>query len=346
MGTIRKINVNGQEYDLAGYGGSTMISVTYQEIVSLIQASSLVAGNKYRITDYVTKVNDKYKAVSAEKPFDIIVTAKSSNKLERKASAIMREGDDYFAGSDLGSWEIWYDINNDTKSYPIAHESGKGYIYRLIDEYGNEADFDFKNIKWKIDSNIFKKVTNGPVPFFTFTFLNSYNGISEDSVMDASLDGKAMNNEIYILDSITNTAVYVLSVAKPSIGSARIKKNSSNKSFFIAVKGTVNSKIDTNDMRYGLNIDDVAMEVSGNTVNNYVDILLNGANLMVTNNLFNIEGQARLQISGSLKGCTVLGSFKAGSDYVFQISESCQGKIIVSNGDGESFKIIDPFTLQ
>ena len=132
MGTIRKINVNGQEYDLAGSGGSTMISVTYQEIVSLIQASSLVAGNKYRITDYVTKVNDKYKAVSAEKPFDIIVTAKSSNKLERKASAIMREGDDYFAGSDLGSWEIWYDINNDTKSYPIAHESGKGYIYRRI----------------------------------------------------------------------------------------------------------------------------------------------------------------------------------------------------------------------
>ena len=184
-------------------------------------------------------------------------------------------------------------------------------------------------------------MTNGPVPFFTFTFLNSYNGISEDSVMDASLDGKAMNN-----DSITNTAVYVLSVAKPSIGSARIKKNSSNKSFFIAVKGTVDSKIDTNDMRYRLNIDDVAMEVSGNTVNNYVDILLNGANLMVTNNLFNIEGQARLQISGSLKGCTVLGSFKAGSDYVFQISESCQGKIIVSNGDGESFKIIDPFTLQ
>ena len=45
MGTIRKINVNGQEYDLAGSGGSTMISVTYQEIVSLIQASPLVAGN-------------------------------------------------------------------------------------------------------------------------------------------------------------------------------------------------------------------------------------------------------------------------------------------------------------
>lgn len=54
-------------------------------------------------------------------------------------------------------------------------------------------------------------------------------------------------------------------------------------------------------MRYGLNIDDVAMEVSGNTVNNYVDILLNGANLMVTNNLFNIEGQARLQFQVLLK---------------------------------------------
>ena len=36
MGTIKKINVNGIEYDLAGSGGA-MINVTYSELVSLIR---------------------------------------------------------------------------------------------------------------------------------------------------------------------------------------------------------------------------------------------------------------------------------------------------------------------
>ena len=77
MGTIKKINVNGIEYDLAGSGGA-MINVTYSELVSLIGSSSLVQGNKYRITDYVTEFKS-WK--SAGHQFDIVVEAITEDRI-------------------------------------------------------------------------------------------------------------------------------------------------------------------------------------------------------------------------------------------------------------------------
>lgn len=45
------------------------------------------------------------------------------------------------------AWELKYSLDNDTTKYAWADETnGKGVIYWLKDEYGNECPYDFKNI--------------------------------------------------------------------------------------------------------------------------------------------------------------------------------------------------------
>ena len=135
-----------------GGGGSAvaelMQSVTYSELVALRDTNKLVAGTKYRITDYVTTTVQK-DTKSANHPFDVIVEAISENELSELAQAIQHEGDTYFDGNDLGAWQLWYDLDNNTEKYEWADaENGKGVIYRMIDEKRNDCPYDFKNIQF------------------------------------------------------------------------------------------------------------------------------------------------------------------------------------------------------
>ena len=126
-------------------------NVTYSELVDLRNGGKLVAGCLYRITDYVTTVfsasgNER----SAGHPFDIIVRAISERELSEHAFAIMHEGDEYFASANLKAWKIWYSLDNNLQKYAWADvENGKGVIYRMIDEWDNDAPYDFKNIQFK-----------------------------------------------------------------------------------------------------------------------------------------------------------------------------------------------------
>lgn len=134
--------------------------VTYSELTTLISNNNLVKNKKYRITDYVTTTTQT-NTTSAGHQFDLIVTAVSDNQLDYKALAVIHDGDTYFSSNnaDLSKWEIWYDINNDTTKYEWADtENGKGVIYRLIDEWGNDCAYDFKNIlftKTSVYSNVY-----------------------------------------------------------------------------------------------------------------------------------------------------------------------------------------------
>ena len=49
--------------------------------------------------------------------------------------------------ANIPAWELKYSLDNDTTKYAWADEiNGKGVIYWLKDEYGNECPYDFKNI--------------------------------------------------------------------------------------------------------------------------------------------------------------------------------------------------------
>lgn len=126
-----------------------MTNITYAELKTLRDNSQLVEGQYYRITDFVTTV-DQEDAKSAGHRFDIIVLATSSNTLNENALAAKHAEDTYFDNSNLDAWELKYDLDNDKSKYAWADEiNGKGVIYYMKDEFNNECSYDFKNVLFK-----------------------------------------------------------------------------------------------------------------------------------------------------------------------------------------------------
>ncbi len=137
-----------------------MVNKTWQELITLKTNNQLVPGQQYRITDYVATTNGNSDSQSANHPFDLIVTADAVDKLNERAKAVRHEGDTYFpAATKFESWEVQYCLDNDTDRFAWAlsadvvdaqtQTTGRGVIYRLVDEWKNEAPYDFKGIKMK-----------------------------------------------------------------------------------------------------------------------------------------------------------------------------------------------------
>ena len=123
--------------------------VTHAELVALRDNGELVPGQRYRITDY-TCTTKQPETHSAGHVFDIIVTADDVSTLNENARAAKHTGDTYFSGSKLSTWKLKYCLDNDITRFAWADtESGKGVIYYLEDEFGNLAEYDFKNIQFK-----------------------------------------------------------------------------------------------------------------------------------------------------------------------------------------------------
>lgn len=133
---------------------SSVIPITYENLVYLRDNGELVPGNKYRITDYVTTTSAT-DTISNQKQFDIIVTAVSNDTLNEDALVMHHEGDEYFESSNLSEWRIKYSLSNDTSRFRWANSEGTGVIYYMKDEFCNEAPYDFKNIMFNVvDSDI------------------------------------------------------------------------------------------------------------------------------------------------------------------------------------------------
>ena len=199
---IKQINVDGVDYNIVsesaekkiaeidekikGLEGNTsdeLTKITYSELKALRDNGELLEGHLYRITDYVTTTVQR-ETKSANHPFDIIVTALSANTLDEKASAIAHEGDTYFDGNDLGAWELWYDMDNDTAKFEWADATnGKGVIYRMIDEKYNDCPYDFKNILFY--NNEYTNLTAPDNYYFTFSYV--VNGILYDGTVETQV---------------------------------------------------------------------------------------------------------------------------------------------------------------
>ena len=195
--------INGQS--VVGEGNIDTIEgiqeVTYLKLMNNIARKKLKPGQQYRILDYVTTTTQEYTHSFGHR-FDIIVTANSNNTLSEIAKACLHGGkDDYFAdcGCDIDSWRIWYCVYNDTSRFGWADMSskGRGVIYRMIDEWGNDCPYDFKNIYY----------IKGAF-YYTFNY-----SITKLNVYDASICG---NNGNYLDDNRNIPGVYN-NVIKPYI---------------------------------------------------------------------------------------------------------------------------------
>ncbi len=177
------------------------VSVTYSELMSLMNNSRLIPKTKYRITDYTSAFDgttsipnigssDYVTATVTSKgiPFDIIVTANTENTLCEDCSAARNVNDNgYFASSRLEEWKLKYTpvVVTEENGYTeiLARwvpETSKGFIYYMRDEFGNEAPFDFKNLVWSIED------TQYPV------FGNRIDSL----IVDGSINGSFCNNVI------------------------------------------------------------------------------------------------------------------------------------------------------
>jgi hypothetical protein len=177
-------------------------AITWDTLKALRDSGKLQKGLRYRITDYrcTTLQTDTR---SAQHPFDIIVTALSSSMLSEKALAILHDGDTYFANSKLQGWQLWYCLDNDVTRFAWADATnGKGVVYRMIDEFGNDCPYDFKNIQFKRykissvnNSNIndlvgtYHGINNGPAAVDSANFVWAYTfcGIAANSGEDPRL---------------------------------------------------------------------------------------------------------------------------------------------------------------
>lgn len=123
-------------------------SGTHAEVKGLRDSGTLVPGALYKITDYVATTT-QLRTQSANHPFDIIVRATAPDTLSEEALAAPHEGDTYFTGLDakLEAWRLMYCIDNDINRFEWADDTnGKGVVYRMIDEWGNDVPYDFKGI--------------------------------------------------------------------------------------------------------------------------------------------------------------------------------------------------------
>lgn len=203
------------------------ISLHYGELVTLRNSGKLIPGHYYRITDYTTTTTDT-ESRSAGHVYDVIVFALDENTLSEEAYAARHAGDSYFGSSNLTAWKLWYCLDNDTARFGWAdNTNGKGVIYRMIDEWGNDLPYDYKNIQFKryrvtakSDFTDYLSGINGlfvGLPgensygldvdtsaykwYYTFTQL----GQTWDDVTDASISGANANNSALGATSYSST---------------------------------------------------------------------------------------------------------------------------------------------
>ena len=164
---------------------SALVSKTYSQLKAMRDGSTLVAGQWYRITDYVTTTSLSG-TQSAGCPFDILVRADDTDKLNENAYAVKHSGNTYFANSNLSAWKLKYCIDNNTNRFTWADTTnGKGVIYYMKDEFGNECHYDFKNIQFRVGAKA-KAGTVAGVYYFTFSVVT---GTNDSRVTDHSLHG-------------------------------------------------------------------------------------------------------------------------------------------------------------
>ena len=181
-------NVDTRIDTLEGLATFRIIPVSYLDLRRLRDNGDLVPGQQYRITDY-TCTTIQENTQSAGNVFDIIVIADDESTLNEVARAVKHDGDTYFANNDLNAWKLWYCLDNDTNRFAWADSAnGKGVIYRMIDDFGNDCPYDFKNIQFKHPNN------TTTYPYYYYTFASS--NIEANTDYSLSITNKCYSNTI------------------------------------------------------------------------------------------------------------------------------------------------------
>ena len=148
--------INGEELfgegniDISISGSNSIIEVTYDDLCELRNNNSLVTGQQYRITDYVTTTSQE-DTKSAGHQFDIIVTATSNNTLSEIANACACNSDEIYIT------KFWSSTGWDESPRSFVYDGkyildGNVYCKYKTENHSGELLFDF-NDKTKVYSD-------------------------------------------------------------------------------------------------------------------------------------------------------------------------------------------------
>lgn len=177
---------------------SDIVDITYEELVTLIDSTSLSTATRYRITDFQNEweltteedvIDEDEQAVDEngdplwqdeDETIPVIAVHKNTHPLIVSAittSKLASTG----TFDDNREWKVEYDPSyNETLSVNRYDESGnfietvelaaKGRVTRLTDEKGNSCNYDFKHLRFKI--------TEDGVDKWIYTFRNGEEDLS------------------------------------------------------------------------------------------------------------------------------------------------------------------------
>ena len=213
------------------------IGLTYEELATMRSNGTLTQGQTYRITDFVTTTAASG-TQSAGHAFDVIVIALSTNLLSEDAFAIAHENDTYFQNCKLGGWKLKYCLDNDTNRFAWADsENGKGVIYWMKDEFGNECPYDFKNI-------MFARYKITAIEGTATDLVNQYLGFSD--IQNSSMvypSGATLSTTAvyrYTFDYLSGTTSKDTSIYQMSQSAIRVHDNEI-KTYFVDKKQQLNN---------------------------------------------------------------------------------------------------------
>ena len=151
------------------------VEIDYADLVSLAESSNLIPGTEYLIKDYETTTVQQNTS-SSQYGFRLSVIADDYHKINENAR-VCSASDYHLFQSNINAWEVKYCLKNDTDRFAWADPvNGKGVIYWMKDEFGNEAPYDFKNIKFKR--------TIGGIDVYLYTFSET---TENQEMIDASI---------------------------------------------------------------------------------------------------------------------------------------------------------------
>lgn len=166
--------------------------ITYAELLRKTEDAELIPGDWYQITDYksyfISDANLFENDGVITHQFDVLVFAISNNALSENAKATVHNDDYSYYGNGIHSWILKYCLYNDNTRFGWADTvNGKGVIYRMIDEYGNDCGYDFKTL-------VFIK---GDKRHYTFSYIsNNFENSSFTEDLSVSQTISCKNNII------------------------------------------------------------------------------------------------------------------------------------------------------
>ena len=153
--TYTKAEIDYLLQNLGAESSSGLIEVTYDELLNLKNTSSLVKGQNYLLTDYMTTyeqpVTGLMKSSGVIEP--LIVTATDVNKLHNQCKSTLYPQD-----------IVYYEITGDIGDNYGTEGFTKGKIYRRIDTLrNNDIGTDWRHVKYDrngIDKLLFENYSN------------------------------------------------------------------------------------------------------------------------------------------------------------------------------------------